>query len=148
MGVDRDIKDPTIPDETKQKTLQAINQMRATHREKTRSGGNHLVYYSRTPVKGAKPSKTGMELLSHGQLMVMAPSEGYSLENDNAVTVVDNAETVFFEALENVGLYKRETKTAKTNASFGKQRRLKAPRPCIVEALKQQLTSGNGHLIV
>jgi hypothetical protein len=55
IGVDRDIKDPNISVEIKQKTLHALNQMRTTYREKTRSGGNHLIYFSRTPVKGAKP---------------------------------------------------------------------------------------------
>ena len=144
VGVDRDIKDPSISEDVKQKTLQAINQMRTTYREKTRSGGNHLIYFSRTPVKGAKPSKTGMELLSHGQLMIISPSEGYTRENDDAIATVDNAEVLFYDALGSVGLHKEP---AKSRVAHVCSRNLKAPRPCIVEALKQQLTSGNGHLM-
>ena len=53
-----------------------------------------------------------MELLSHGQLMVIAPSEGYSRENDNAITTVDNAETLFYNALENVGLHRKNNKAS------------------------------------
>jgi hypothetical protein len=146
VGIDRDIKDQNISQETKQKTLQALNQMRTTYRERTRSGGNHLIYFSRTPAKGTKPSQTGMELLSLGQLMVIAPSEGYTKENDNTITTVDNAETLFYEALENVGIFKKETPATPT-LSQGRLRRLKEPRPCITKALKQPLTSGNGHLM-
>lgn len=144
VGIDRDIKDPNISQEIKQKTLQALNQMPTTYRETTRSGGNHLIYFSRTPVKGAKPSSIGMELLSHGQLMIIAPSQGYTRENDNAVTIVDNAEVLFYEALEKVGLHKKEQQT-KSIVSHSNLRHLKQPRPCIIEALKQQLSSGNGH---
>ncbi len=146
VGIDRDIKDPNISEEVKQKTLQALNQMPTTYREKTRSGGNHLIYFSRTPAKGAKPSRTGMELLSHGQLMVVTPSEGYSRENDNNITTIDDVETMFFNALETVGLYKKEKQTKQT-ISYGKLRQLNEPRPCIAKALKQELTSGNGHLM-
>lgn len=146
IGVDRDIKDPNISEEVKQKTLQALNQMQTTYREKTRSGGNHLIYFSRAPGKGAKPSKTGMELLSRGQLMVISPSEGYTLENNNPITIVDNAEDLFYEALEKVGVLSKE-KPAKSSATQTSVRQLKQPRPCILEALKQQLTNGNGHLM-
>ncbi len=146
VGVDRDVKDPSIGEDVKQKTLQALNQMQTTYRETTRSGGNHLIYFSRTPAKGAKPSRTGMELLSHGQLMVIAPSQGYTRENDNEIAIVDNAEVLFYEALEKVGLHKKE-QPAKSIVADGSLRHLKEPRPCIVEALKQQLTSGNGHLM-
>lgn len=146
VGVDRDVKDPNINEDIKQKTLQALNQMKVTYREKTRSGGNHLIYFSRTQVKGAKPSGIGMELLSHGQLMIVAPSEGYTKENDNTITTIDNAEVLFYDALESVGLHKKEQPTKGTFAN-SRQRRFKEPRPCIIEALKQQLTSGNGHLM-
>jgi hypothetical protein len=146
VGIDRDIKDPNISEGIKEKTLQALNQMRTTYREKTRSGGNHLIYFSKTPVKGAKPSKTGMELLSLGNLMVIAPSEGYARENDSTIATVDNAETLFYEALEKAGLHKKEQQ-AKSPAIHGSLRHLKQPRPCIIEALNQPLTSGNGHLM-
>ena len=146
VGIDRDIKEPNLSEEVKQKTLQALNQMPTTYREKTRSGGNHLIYFSRTPAKGAKPSQTGMELLSRGQLMVVTPSKGYSRENDNNITTIDDVEALFFNALETVGLCKKE-KQAKPIITHGKLRQLNKPRPCIVEALKQELTSGNGHLM-
>ncbi|HLN45806.1 MAG TPA: hypothetical protein VK209_08885, partial [Candidatus Sulfotelmatobacter sp.] len=141
---DRDVKDSNISEDIKAKTWQALNQMRTTYREKTRSGGNHLIYFSRMPVKGLKPSKIGMELLSSGNLLVVAPSEGYTRENDNTITIVDNAEDLFYDALENVGLHKKG-QSAERIATHGCLRHLKEPRPCIVEALKQQLSSGNGH---
>jgi hypothetical protein len=146
VGIDRDIKDPNLSEEVKQKTLQALNQMPTTYREKTRSGGNHLIYFSRTPAKGAKPSRTGMELLSHGQLMVIAPSQGYTRENQNEIATIDNAEDLFYEALAKADVLSKE-KPAKSSATHASIRHLKEPRPCIVEALKQQLTSGNGHLM-
>ncbi|MFA5366050.1 MAG: bifunctional DNA primase/polymerase, partial [Candidatus Bathyarchaeia archaeon] len=141
-GVDRDVKDPAITDETKQRTLQTINQMPTTKREKTRSGGNHSLYYSKKPVKGKKLNGIGMELLGAGNLMVMAPSEGYTKENDNPITVVDDAEALFYGALENADLYKKPTETPHKPTT-----NLKEARPCITEALKQQLTGGNGHLM-
>ena len=52
--IDRDVKDPQVTNEVKQKTLEAINQMRVTQRETTRSGGNHLNYYSRTTGRNSR----------------------------------------------------------------------------------------------
>jgi hypothetical protein len=144
--IDRDVKDPNLPEETKQKSYQAILKMKVTQHEKTRTGGDHLPYFSRKPVKGHKPPNTGMEFLGVGNWCVMAPSEGYNVVNDNSITTVDDAETMFYEALEKTGLYTKkciDVSTAQT-LNFKNQT---TPRPCIIEALKQQLTDGNGHLM-
>ena len=143
--VDRDIKSPKLPEETKRKSYQAIIQMRLTSHEKTRSGGDHLPYFSRKPVKGHKPPNTGMELLGEGNWCVMSPSEGYSVVNDNAIVTVDDVEVMFYEALDKAGLYQKSVKSNVVSASYFKSQT--DPRPCMIEALKQQLTDGNGHLM-
>lgn len=96
--VDRDIKDPKLTEEIKEKTLKAIKLIRPTRIERTRSGGQHLLYFSRTKFKGQKLNDIGLELLGLGQLCVMAPSEGYSQElSSDLIATVDNLETDFFE---------------------------------------------------
>jgi hypothetical protein len=54
-----------------------------------------------------------MELLGKGNLMVLAPSEGYKKANDNSITVVDNAADIFFKTLEKHGLYKNKYQDVK-----------------------------------
>lgn len=145
-AVDRDIKDPKIPEETIQKSYQSILKMRTTSHEKTRTGGDHLLYFSRKPVKGHKLPNIGMELLGAGNWCVMAPSEGYNVVNDNAIATVNDVEAMFYEALEKTGLYtKKSVNSGVAQASNFKNQ--KDARPCIIEALKQQLTDGNGHLM-
>ena len=69
--IDRDIKDPDLTEEIKEKSKQAINLMRTTKTIRTLSGGDHLDYYSRTQSKGKKLNKVGMEFLATGNLCVM-----------------------------------------------------------------------------
>jgi hypothetical protein len=134
--VDRDVKDENISPEIKEKTLLAINQMRCTQREKTRSGGDHLVYLSRKPVKGKKLHDLGLELLGTGNLAIMAPSEGYVAINDNTPTVIDDLEEHFYEVLESMGLYKRQhnTQTATTTKAEIKKCEL---RPCFEKLMER-----------
>lgn len=144
--VDRDVKDPDIPQTVKDQTLKAINLMPTTQRERSINNGLHLIYGSRIQTDNPKPSKIGMELLSLGTLAVMAPSEDYYRENDNPITIITDAEDAFYKALEETGLYKKPvfpstTKTLQTSTMPVQA----TPRPCITEALKQQLTEGNGH---
>ena len=109
--VDRDVKDTALTPETLEKTLEAINKMPTTRREKTPSGGQHSPYYSRTQVKGQKLNAIGMELLALGQLCVMCPSEGYSEDlSSDVIATVENVENMFLEAIESVGLTERKTK--------------------------------------
>lgn len=132
IGIDRDVKNEKLTDEIKEKTLKALNEMKPyTHREITRSGGQHLGYFSRTPVKGKKFNSIGMELLAEGNLMVMAPSEGYKTDNDNDFSLVEDAGKIFYDILEAKGLIKRD-KTVKENTSKP------APlRPCFIELMKK-----------
>ena len=84
------------------------------------------------------PRKQAWNFLGTGNLIVMYPSKGYELLNDNQIVVVDDVETLFFDALEKVGLYKKEhQQTSSFKPSFISSTE---PRPCIIEALKQQLT--------
>lgn len=131
MAVDRDTKDPELNEEIKQKSKQAIGLMRTTRMEGTMNKGEHLHYYSRNPASGKKLNKIGMELLGIGQICVMYPSEGYTRINDNSPTVVDSAEDIFFDAIEQAGLTpKRTRKTAERDFSPLKQYRRKPLRPC------------------
>ena len=146
VGVDRDIKDPVLSEETKEKSLQALNLLRNTYREKTRSGGNHLLYFSRTPAKTVKLTKAGMALIGSNELLVVAPSEGYIKENNYPITRVDSAEAVFYAALEQVGLTKKQN-LPNINLNQENPNPIQEPRPCIIEALKLQLTGTNGYLM-
>jgi len=134
VGIDRDVKDEKISEETKQRTLKALNEMKPyTHREKTRSGGNHVCYYSRKPVEGKKLNEIGMELLAKGNLMVMAPSEGYTKENDNPISTVENAGEIFYKALQEAGLY---TNQPTKPYSLKKAEIKNAPlRPCFTKLM-------------
>jgi hypothetical protein len=141
--VDRDIKDSELTEEIKEKTLKAIRLMRPTKMEKTRSGGQHLLYYSRTQFKGQKLNDIGMELLGLGQLCVMAPSEGYSQElSSDLITTVDNLETEFLNAIAQAGLKDKPAKPQTANQQL-KQRERISLRPCFERLVETQHLSHN-----
>ena len=133
--VDRDVKGEDATPETLQKSLQAINSMRITQREKTRSGGQHLPYYSRQPVNGWKPKGTCLELLGKGNLCIMDPSEGYTRENDSPPSIVENAEEMLHNALVSANLIERNIPTATITSAV----KIKAEtiRPCFEKLMKQ-----------
>ena len=135
--IDRDIKDKKLAPETLEKTLEAIKKMPTTRREKTRSGGQHLLYYSRTQVKGQKLNAIGMELLALGQLCVMCPSEGYSEElSSDVIATVENVENVFLEAIEGVGPPEQETKPAPSSEAL-ETVKPKPLRPCFTKLMEK-----------
>jgi hypothetical protein len=135
-AVDRDVKGEDATPETLQKSLEAINSMRTTRREKTRSGGNHLIYYSRQPVNGWKPKGTGLELLGKGNLCIMTPSEGYNRENDNPPSIVENVEEMFLNSLVSANLIERKTPTTTITSAI--EIKSEPIRPCFEKLMKQQ----------
>ena len=134
-AIDRDVKGENATPEILEKTLHAISNLRVTQLEKTRSDGQHLLYYSRQPVNGWKPKGTYLELLGKGNLCIMAPSEGYSRENDNDPTIVENAEEMFHEALLSADLIKAKIPTA-TNI-IPLEIEATPVRPCFEKLMKQ-----------
>lgn len=137
--VDRDIKDPEISEETKQKSKKAIALMPTTRTIATINKGEHLEYYSRTQVSGKKPKGTGLELLGYGQLCVMYPSKGYTKINDNIPTVIDNAEDMFLDTIEQVGLapHRYKQATAKATGTTPKQYKRRPFRPCFKKLIQK-----------
>lgn len=135
-AIDRDIKDSKIDQKIKELTAIALNNMKPyTQREKTRSGGEHLYYYSRTQLKGKKFNDIGMELLGAGNLVVVAPSEGYKTINDNSISVVENAGEIFYKALRDNALLKIDNNGSLTTK---KQTVTPAPmRPCFERLMKK-----------
>lgn len=131
VGIDRDVKDPEISATIKDSTLKALNEMKPyTHREKTRSGGQHLCFLSRTPVETKSLNKIGMELIGQGKFLIMSPSEGYNTENDNDFSIVQDAGKIFYSALEIHGLFKNNQVIQPINKT--------APlRPCFEKLMKK-----------
>jgi putative DNA primase/helicase len=93
--------------------LQALKRFRVTAREKTPSGGEHLIFFSRKPVRTISTyhDSAALELLGEGKLCVMAPSVGYIKLNDNPPTVLEDVENEFLAVLKAVGVVKVERKT-------------------------------------
>jgi len=78
--------------------------MPVTQLEETPSGGRHLVYYSRTPVKTKTYDVCGIEVLGEGKLCIMAPSRGYKRLNDNTPTELESLGQKFEQAMKKAGL--------------------------------------------
>jgi hypothetical protein len=136
--IDRDIKDSKLTEEIKEKTLKAIKLMRPTKMERTRSGGQHLLYYSYEQIKGQKLNNVGLELLSLGQLCVMAPSEGYTQElSSDVIATVDNLQDEFTSAIEKAGLIEKTPKPEITNQQQEKHAHISL-RPCFNKLMEKQ----------
>jgi putative DNA primase/helicase len=108
--VDFDVK--RITPEAQALGRKALSLFRVTARERTQSGGEHLIFYSRKPPKtiSSYHGVAALELLGESKLCVMYPSRGYSKINDNLPTVVDDLEAEFLEALRKVGVAKAKAK--------------------------------------
>jgi hypothetical protein len=129
--VDFDIKKTSA--EAQALGLEALKHFRVTARHKTPTGGEHLIFLSRKPVKtiSAYHDVAALELLGEGKLCVMYPSMGYTKLNDNLPTVVDDLEGEFLSTLKAVGVIKVERKT---------KRELHV-RPCFLKLMeKAELT--------
>jgi DNA primase large subunit len=74
----------------------------------------------------------------------MAPSLGYSKLNDNSPTEIEDIEQTFLSVMKKHGLLIEQTQTQQPE---NRKQTYNKPRPCILQALKLQLTGPNGHLM-
>jgi len=136
-AIDYDVKN--LPNEVVEKGKQVLRHLPVTQMEQTPSGGLHLIFYSHAKPRSvsAYHNECGLELLGEGKLCIMAPSLGYKKLNDNPPTEVENLETLFYEALEKVGVKVEKPSQAwfDNPELSGKPYRGKEP-PCIQALLK------------
>ena len=104
--VDFDVKNTSL--EAQETGCKVLSLFRVTARERTPSGGEHLIFYSRKPAKTTSSyhDSTAVELLGQGKLCLMFPSGGYSKINDNLPSTVEDLESEFLSALKRVGVIK------------------------------------------
>ncbi len=146
--VDYDCKGNGVTVEVKEKGRKLLKEFPTTYIEQTVNNGLHLLFWSRTKPKtiGAYHNTASIELLGEKKLCLMAPSLGYSKLNDNSPTEIEDIEQTFLSIMKNHGLLKeklQQTSLPTRNTTFA----FNTPRPCIIEALKHQLTGPNGHLM-
>lgn len=141
--IDFDVKN--LPSEVLEKGKKVLKHLPITAIEQTPSGGQHLIYYVHSKPKAISNfhDKAAVELLGENKLCIMAPSKGYQRLNDNPPTVIADIMSVFADALAKAGV-ECSKPTAQTKQPSKVQR---SPRPCIIAALKQQLTGASGHLM-
>jgi hypothetical protein len=110
-AVDYDVKN--LSSEIVDRGKQALKGLPITQIEQTPSGGQHWVYFCHNKPKtvSAFHNECALELLGEGKLCIMAPSKGYKRLNDNTPTIVQNIESVFYNALFRVGV-KAQKKTS------------------------------------
>ncbi|MEM3153255.1 MAG: primase C-terminal domain-containing protein [Candidatus Bathyarchaeia archaeon] len=133
-AIDFDVKN--VSEEAREKGSQALKRLPITQVEETPSGGQHWIYYSRTRPKtvSAYHNIAALELIGEGKLCIMAPSKGYKRLNDNTPTIVQDLETLFYEALGSAGV--KTTETSRRQFWFGREDLAKQPYkgrnpPCI-----------------
>jgi len=144
--VDYDCKGNDVTEEVKEKGRMILKEFPITCMEQTVNKGQHLIYWTKTKPKtiGTYHNTASLELLGDKKLCLMAPSLGYGKFNDNSPTETENIEQTFLSIIKKHGLLKEQAlPTAQPTQS--KKSTLNRPRPCIVEALKLQLTGPNGH---
>ncbi|MCL2287947.1 MAG: hypothetical protein FWC33_02025 [Candidatus Bathyarchaeota archaeon] len=145
--IDYDCKGTDVPVIVKEKGKLLLREFPITCMEQTVNNGQHLIYWSKTKPKaiGTYHNSASLELLGEKKLCLMAPSYGYSKLNDNSPTELENIEQTFLEIMKNHGFIKEQTQ--QHPLSNNKKYAVNRPRPCIIEALKQQLTGPTGHLM-
>ena len=135
--IDFDVKN--ISEAAKEKGRQVLKALKITQIEQTPSGGEHWIYHCHVKPKtvSAYHNECGLELLGEGKICIMAPSVGYRKLNDNTPTVVEDLETLFYQALEKAGIKVEKP----SQAWFGQPDLAKQPYkgkapPCINALLK------------
>lgn len=142
--VDYDCKGDSVSQEVKDKGREILKDFPITCMEETVNKGIHLVYWSRTKPKtiGTFHDTASLELLGEKKLCLMAPSLGYSKINDNSPTEIESIEQTFNSVMKKHGLIKEEAQSRQSVQAKSGTNKI---RPCIVEALKLQLTGPTGH---
>lgn len=146
--VDYDCKGNNVTEEVKEKGRALLKEFPITCIEQTVNKGIHLIYWTRNKPRtiGTYHNTASLELLGEKKLCLMAPSLGYNKLNDNSPTETENVEQTFLSIIKKHGLLKEQTLPT-LQQTHNKKSTLNRPRPCIVEALKLQLTGPNGHLM-
>ena len=97
--VDYDVKNVSVEAQRIGEAL--LKRFPITQMEQTVSKGKHLVYFSKVkpkPVSSYHDSH-GLELIAGPKLCIMAPSKGYVKLNENPPTLVEDAESLFYQVL-------------------------------------------------
>lgn len=139
VGVlDLDLEKAGAPfsDETLRKQQEVVDHLPITQLDETPSGGKHLVYYSRTPVKTKTYAVCGVEILGEGKLCIMAPSKGYKKLNDNLPTELGSLNQKLEEAMTKSGLKPSSLPKTLPSRRKGRRRRGKV-RYCCEMTLKR-----------
>jgi len=125
--VDFDVKKTSL--EAQETGVKALSLLRVSAREKTPSGGEHLIFFSRKPAKtiSVYHDPAAVELLGENKLCVMYPSKGYSKVNDNLPSTVEDLESEFLSALKRIGVIKPQ-----------QTRRERPLRPCFDRLMKKE----------
>jgi hypothetical protein len=103
-AIDVDVKN--LSKEVIEKGKAVLTMLPSTKIEETPSGGQHWIYWSKkkTKIISTYLQVCGLELLGENKLIIMSPSKGYRENNDAEITVVEDLEFLFFEALQKCGL--------------------------------------------
>lgn len=142
-ALDYDVKN--LPAETIAIGKELLRKFPATQTEETPSGGQHLVYLSRTRPKTVSVchNQCGLELLGENKLIIMSPSKGYRRLNDNLPTEIEDIEALFTHELQKSGLAKSNRKALWfNNKDLQKPFTGKNP-PCIESLLQEAVSEGN-----
>ena len=136
-AVDFDVKG--LSAEIVEKGKAVLKFLPTTLREKTRNGGEHWIYFCHVKPRtvSAFHKECGLEILGEGRICIMAPSQGYGRLNDNAPTVVQDLEALFYEALRKAGIkFEKPARTWFDNEDLAKQPYMGRDPPCIQALLK------------
>jgi len=132
--VDFDVKNTSL--EAQVTGVKALSLFRVTARQKTPSGGEHLIFYSRKPAKtiSAYHDTAAVELLGTHKLCAVAPSLGYSKLNDNYPSEVEDLEFEFLNALKKIGVNKPPIKPPP-------KKHFTSLRPCFNKLMEKETLS-------
>jgi len=144
--VDYDCKGNDVTDEVKEKGRVLLKEFPITCTEQTVNKGTHLVYWTKIKPRtiGTYHNTASLELLGDKKLCLMAPSLGYSKVNGHSPTETESIEQTFLSIIKKHGLL-REQALPTAQPTHSRKSTRNRPRPCIVEALRLQLTGPNGH---
>jgi len=87
-----------------------VGKLPKTRVDKTPSGGEHFVFYSKKPVKSDARflAKCGLEILGEGKLCVMAPSQGYGIMDHPGYATVENLNALLYRLMHAEGVIDSE----------------------------------------
>ncbi|HKZ94833.1 MAG TPA: hypothetical protein VJ249_09700 [Candidatus Bathyarchaeia archaeon] len=134
-AIDYDVKDVT--EEAKELGRKFLKELLATRIERTPSGGEHWVFYSRKQPATVNSfhDSAALELLGRSKLIVVWPSKDYVRMNDSEPTVLEDLESTFYDGLYHIGVGKSREVT-KTVAPRKRRRKAQA-RICCEAALER-----------